>query len=266
MKKKIAFLLLISLIGVTGCTQSLSKKTQEVEAMESKVELTQEKKDFLAAMSIDEERVQDGDLYEWQEEVLRQYDYAVDYLNKKYPSHTFKLTSCNPKGRDEEFSTFWFNADGETQSYDLYLEVADNGAYSCEDNYYGKLLKDSYDSAFLALLQKSVPDCMGVASEFNTVQGEKFDEKITGEEVLNGNDKISNTTYIYAVSSDTSQAETLAKQIEDLVKEKKIYGSYYIEILNTDPGNTYSSTSLKEYVQEKETQIVVLEQKFNQFD
>ena len=106
MKKTAFFILIFSLLGATGCTGAVPKKQQEVNAMGNEVELTQEKKDFLTAISMDEERVQAGKLYDWQIEVLRQYDYAMDYLEKKYPSHSFKFTACNPKGRDNSFSSF----------------------------------------------------------------------------------------------------------------------------------------------------------------
>ena len=266
MRRTALFILIFSLLGATGCTGVLSKKQQEVNAMGNEVELTQEKKDFLTAMSMDEERVQAGKLYDWQTEVLRQYDYAMDYLEKKYPSHSFKFTACNPKGRDSSFSTFWFEADGGENSYELYLDVDNDGNYSCEDNYYGELLKDSYNIALLSLLQENIPECIGAASEFNTVQGAGFGEKITGKDVLEGKDKVSNTTYIYAVQSDDSQAQSTAEKIENFIKDRKIYGSYYVEILNSDPGAAYDGDKLKVYAQEAGNQNVILEQKFNQFD
>ena len=58
MRRTALFILIFSLLGATGCTGVLSKKQQEVNAMGNEVELTQEKKDFLTAMSMDEERVQ----------------------------------------------------------------------------------------------------------------------------------------------------------------------------------------------------------------
>lgn len=234
--------------------------------MENKVELTQEKKNFLAEMSMDEERIQNGELYDWQLEVLRQYDYAMEYLKKKYPSHIFQFTSCNPKGRDNSFSTFWFVADGGENSYDLYLYVDKKGDYSCADNYYGELLKNDYNTVLLSLLQEEIPECIGVVSAFHTVQSEKFGEQFTAEMVLEGNDKISNTTYIYAVESEVSQAQYLFEKIESFIKNKKIYGSYYIEILNSNPDAVYSEDALKVYTQESGKQNVVLEQKFNQFN
>lgn len=232
--------------------------------MGNEVELTQEKKDFLTAMSMDEERVQAGKLYDWQIEVLRQYDYAMDYLEKKYPSHSFKFTAGNPKGRDNSFSTFWFEADGGEKSFDLYLYVDDAGSYSCEDNYYGELLKVSYNSALLSLLQEEIPECIGVASYFSNVAGEEYGETLTGKEVLEGNTGLTNTVYIYAVQPDVSQAQILIQKIQEFIQEKKIYGNYFAEILNSDLCKIYSGDELREYVMENESQEIILEKSFNQ--
>ena len=97
---------------------------------------------------------------------MYQYDYALKYLERKYPSHTFEITGCSPKGMGIDYSTFWFRADGEEDDmehevYDLYLEEDDERNYSCEDNYYDRLLRDSYSKALLEFLQESVPECVG---------------------------------------------------------------------------------------------------------
>ena len=92
-KKLIPFVLTLGLAGITGCMGMLPANQQEVNAMEKKEELTQEKKDFLAKISVNEKKVEEGDLYDWQKELLNQYDYAMEYLEKKYPSYKFTFTS-----------------------------------------------------------------------------------------------------------------------------------------------------------------------------
>ena len=98
-------IILIFAVGITLNTAGCAWKVPEFRKVP---ELTQEKKDFLAKMSVDEERVQNGKLYDWQVEALRQYDYAMGFLQEKYPSHTFKFTFCNPKGNVNPFSYFLF--------------------------------------------------------------------------------------------------------------------------------------------------------------
>ncbi|MEI3518510.1 MAG: hypothetical protein V8R14_03475 [Clostridia bacterium] len=103
---------------------------------------------------MDEERIRSGKLYDWQKQVLHQYDFAMDYLKRKYPSYTFHLNSCTPKGRDNSWSTFWFCADGYTKTYDLYLYSDEDGNYSCEDNFYGEFLQDKLMKHYCSFYQK----------------------------------------------------------------------------------------------------------------
>ncbi len=264
MKRIALFILAINLAGLTGCTGILSNKGQEVGAMKNEVELTQEKKEFLIKMSVDEERVQNGRLYGWQEEVLCQYDFAMDYLKKKYPSHTFKFTYCNPKGNVNPFSMFLFKADNEEEIFKLYLYIDDSHIYSCKDNYYGELLKDSYNTVFFALLQEYFSECIGVSSYFTNIEGEECGETLAAEKVLEGEQEIPNTVYIYAVQPDNFQAKILAEKIEELIKEKEIYGDYYIKILSSNPDGKYTGDDLKTYVLKKENTFVIYEQKFSQ--
>lgn len=150
-------IILIFAVGITLNTAGCAWKVPEFRKVP---ELTQEKKDFLAKMSVDEERVQNGKLYDWQVEALRQYDYAMGFLQEKYPSHTFKFTFYNPKGNVNPFSYFLFKADNKDALFNLYLYIDDNHTYSCKDNYYGELLKDSYNAAFLNFLQEYFPECI----------------------------------------------------------------------------------------------------------
>lgn len=264
MKKKILFVFLLGiLLCMLGCTDTRQRDQQEGTEM---LELTQEKKDFLADISMDEERVREGKLFEWQKEVLRQYDYAMEYLQRKYPSYTFSFNSCKPKGRDAKWSTFWFQADGFVKNYDLYLYVDADGGYSCEDNFYQEILESSYNEKILSLLQKEIPECFRVVSSFDSVVDENISEKTTGEDVLNGNYELSNHVDIYVLASDESQASLLAKRVEDVIKEKKIYGSYYIEVLKDDPGNACDEQDLYTYVHDNSNQLLILEKKFNQFN
>lgn len=265
-KKLIPFVLTLGLAGITGCMGMLPANQQEVNAMEKKEELTQEKKDFLAKISVNEKKVEEGDLYDWQKELLNQYDYAMEYLEKKYPSYKFTFTDYTPHGKGNSFSTFWFQEDGGKATFELYFNVDNDEKYSCEDNFYSQTLKSSYESALLSMLQKEVPECKAVYSSFTTVQGEKFDEKLTGQEVLEGNDKLTNTTEIYVLEPSQSDAQTIAYKIQAQIEEKKIYGSYYVEVLNEEPQEPENGDSWKEFLKEKGSEVLVLEQKFSNFN
>ena len=267
MKKIALVLLLFGLADIMECKDA--GKQREAGIVREEVELTQEKKDFLAEMYVDGDRIQEGKLYSYQKEVLYQYDYALKYLERKYPSHTFEITGCSPKGMGIDYSTFWFMADGEEDDmehevYDLYLEEDDEGNYSCEDNYYDRLLRDSYSKALLEFLQESVPECVGVFTGFQHVKGEEINENLTGKEVLEGNYNLFNLTDIYVFEPNASKAQSLADEVEAVIKKKNIIGSYDVYILSMNPCDTYSGYELRRYV--SKAGIIILEKSFRQND
>ena len=266
MKKIALVLLLFGLADIMECKDA--GKQREAGIVREEVELTQEKKDFLAEMYMDGDRIQEGKLYGYQKEVLYQYDYALKYLERKYPSHTFEITGCSPKGMGIDHSTFWFRADEEEDDkvYDLYLEEDKEGNYSCEDNYYKTLLRDSYDEAVLELLQESVPECVGVIVGFDNTQGEEINENLTGKEILEGNYNLPNFTDIYVFEPDASRAQILTDEIEAVIEEKNIVGAYSIYILSMNPCDTYSGDELRTYVRSDEDQIIILRTYFKQSD
>lgn len=265
MRKIVVIILLIGILGCTAGCASSSRLGYQADDGTADIKLSQDKEDFLIGISMDEERIRSGKLYDWQKEVLHQYDFAMDYLKRKYPSYTFHLNSCTPKGRDNSWSTFWFCADGYTKTYDLYLYSDEDGNYSCEDNFYGEFLQDRFDEALLQLLSEDVPECTKVVSAFHTVQGEKYGESFSERSLLNGEDKLQNSTDIYAVSDSEIHAQRIADDIERLIRTKKIYGSFYIEILSSNPEDI-PRDQLRAYVQDNKDRLLLLERKFNQFD
>ena len=100
--------MLFGLADIMECKDA--GKQREAGIVREEVELTQEKKDFLAEMYMDGDRIQEGKLYGYQKEVLYQYDYALKYLERKYPSHTFEITRKN--GLDLNYFMLVFDAHG----------------------------------------------------------------------------------------------------------------------------------------------------------
>ena len=267
MKRIALVLLLFGLADIMECKDA--ERQKEASIVREEVELTQEKKDFLAEMYVDGDRIQEGKLYGYQKEVLYQYDYALKYLERKYPSHTFELTACNPKNRFIDYSKFCFIADDEEDNmerevYYLYLREDDKGNYSCEDSYYKALLTDSYGEALLEFLQERVPECVGVFTGFQHVKGEEINEKLTGKEVLEGNYNLFNLTDIYVFEPNASKAQSLADEVEAVIKRKNTIGSYDVYILSMNPCDTYSGYELRRYV--SKAGIIILEKSFRQND
>ena len=217
-----------------------SKLEQEKGNMETKVTMTEEQKNLLMKISVNEERVEKGEVLEWQKEVLRQYDYALEYLKKKYPSYVFHMVDCEPKNKlNAAYSTFSFTEEGDKGSYyDLYLYI-EEGNYSAEDNFYGHIIGPRYEAALMALLKEENIPCNRVEVRLSTVQGEAFNETMKVEEVINGNIKMDQITEFYIDSNSIKEEsyQDLVGRIQKLIEKKNIYGGYFVTIYDADNGD-----------------------------
>ena len=87
-KYKWLYILAVSccLVGCSG--------TPENNEITEEYTISQEKIDLLKSISANEERIDEGKFYGWQEEIMVLYDEALDYLIEKYPSYQ-KTTNKN---------------------------------------------------------------------------------------------------------------------------------------------------------------------------
>ncbi len=214
--------------GVGANEQQGQKETVDMK----KTELTKEQEDLLAALSVNESKVRNGELYEWQEEIIRQYDFAMLYLEQKYSSHDFSFTWCEPAEAGRSYSMFRFLADNESDMYTLYVDITSNETgiqYSCRDNFYGSLIHSDYERELLRFLSEEVPECVDVSSRFSSVYGTECDGSLTFARIRQEQKKISNITTINALSGDKGQ-EQVFEEIQNRIKNEKIYGSYTVNI------------------------------------
>lgn len=271
MKKRTVLAVCLAVIALngTGCAQTLQKiNADQKEATSEKKELTQEQKKFLEAISMDEDRVKKGDLYQWQEEALDQYDYVMEYLKEKYPSYSFEVISCDHNNQTTGYSTFQFTESGKESVYEMYLysEGEDKRSYRCEDNFYGSLIRKDYEEALTEIICKEIPECLGVYCSFTNVMGKEFGEDFTAEDVLTEKPEITNATDIYLLEADPVQAEQLIQRTETVLTENRIYGSYFITAISSEPEAWESTEELKEYVQEQGNLVITGNDAYGQFE
>lgn len=121
--------------------------------MTTKHSMTEEQEALLYKISINKQRIKEGILFVWQEEVLRQYDYVLDYLKGKYPFQTFHIIDCEPRNKlTNSYSKFVFQeAQDIKNDYKVYLYVED-GQYWAEDDFYGYTIGNEYDNKLMEIL------------------------------------------------------------------------------------------------------------------
>ena len=164
MKIKRMTLVLCGLCAIcTGCAQTEMPEESftKGEAENMIRELTKEQEELLCTISVNKEKVQDGKLYDWQVEVLNQFEYASEYLAEKYPSYSFKMVNCVPKNKTNSYTIFSFTEQSDNEKfYDLYLYVSEGeeNIYEAKDNFYGEIKEEELAEALLKLLQEEFPE------------------------------------------------------------------------------------------------------------
>lgn len=240
------------ILAVSCCLAGCSGTPEETETTH-----TQEKIDLLKSISVDEERIDEGKFYSWQEEILVQYDEALEYLSRKYPSYEFTITDCRPENKINNMNTtFWFTAEGVPEDYELC--IGDSGY---EDNFYGYLVKEDYEKSLLEILQKAVPETAAVSTVFNTVLGEKYDETLTPAEIMADSSGVTNSTEIFILEQDPVQAEKFFEEIKETLLHKGVYGSYHIIAVSSGPD---SGKDFSEFVKNDQS-VIVTDQRYNNF-
>lgn len=173
MRKKILVPFLLTAVLVTACYVTVCGKSSR---------LTKEQEALLKAMEDSGFRIPKNDK-NWKKKAVEQSETAMDYLDKKYPGHAFSFEDCSLMGDGNLYTTLWFTADGEDDLYVLYL-TKEKGDYSCKDNFYGSLIQDDYDRTLYAMIQKKIPSCIGVSSQFTSVQGGDIAGDLSFDEIL----------------------------------------------------------------------------------
>ena len=201
-------------------------------------EMTQEQIDLLCSISVNEDKVREGKLADWQVEVLNQYDYAMEYLAEKYPSYEFGIVGCDQKCNLSSYTTFTFIEKGDKSAYyDLYLDVYEEESgnrYEAKDNFYGKLFEEELAEKMLELMQDEFPECIKVTTNVTCAEGEEFGENLDIESVLTGERSMEHDTDFYIDAEGMTETEYTQKvaDIKEFILKKGIYGSYDVKFVN----------------------------------
>ncbi|MBO5522323.1 MAG: hypothetical protein J5986_01400, partial [Roseburia sp.] len=103
------------------------------------MEMTQEEKELLCRLYINEEKINQGELFPYQVRTVEQYRYAKEVLARKYPSYEFKITYCEPQTIMDEYMELYFreeeNGEVGEDIYTMYV-YEEKDEYSAKDNFY----------------------------------------------------------------------------------------------------------------------------------
>lgn len=211
----VILLTVISMLAICSC--GLWGKKDAWEHME----MTQEEKDFLCRLYIDEEKINQGELFPYQVRTVEQYRYAKEVLARKYPSYEFKITYCEPQTIMDEYMELYFreeeNGEVGEDIYTMYVYEEKDG-YSAKDNFYDKIFSPKYEAFLYENLQEIEQDIVKIKSGMSFAEGDEYDENMSVEDVLTGKVEISPHTSIFIFKEKISDDE--GDEIFDKIKDK----------------------------------------------
>lgn len=221
------FLLAQILLILNGCGGNVHLSLQGDEKM--RYEMSREEKDFLKKMYMDEDRIEEGGLYSYQEKMLLQYRFLIEYLSEKYPDYSFKILGGEPENAVNACASFSFSEkDGETVFRAQVIQ--EKGEWIGEDNFYGEMIREPYDAYIYENCKEKLHLLGGVYSIITGVKGSDYNEKLTVEEIVSGEKEISPLTEIYlkGMSITEEEWEKEAALVEKELRSLQLYGSYIV--------------------------------------
>lgn len=234
-KSSVVWLFVAVVLFLGGCAGYKDSSQQEGKAFtDEDYEMTDEEKQFLEGIYMDEERIEKGKLYSYQKTMLMHYRFVLKYLNEKYPSYDFKIESGTPINKVNTYATFNFtekNTEGRFRCY-LYQEEE----LDCKDNFYGYIIREAYDDYIYHQCIDSIPSLLGTYSVISCARGIEYDENLTMEEIVSGDKPLhpwSPQTRIYLAGGRISEDEweQTVETVENTIKAHELYGYYIIDYL-----------------------------------
>ncbi len=236
-KCKIAAIVLTVAIFCVSCGYNQQEVEEKVQMAES-LTLQPDEIKILSSMYVNEDRIQSGKLFSYQQDNLERYRFAKQYLIEKYPGYRLEIISGEPKSRFTPYAEFMFKEDiNEQKTYKLCVKNIEGGAeYCAEDNFYESFFGEKYDSYIEELLKREIDHIVKVSSSMPWTKGKDYDAGMDMEDILNGKLELSANTMIFIIDSVTTEmsAKETAGTIEKIIKEHNLYGSFQVYTYEDD--------------------------------
>lgn len=252
---------------MSGCMKSedTSERGEEKTGMEDRTEMTASEKQFLKSIYIDEERIEEGLLYSYQEDALEQYRFAGQYLEKKYPDYKLVITGGTPIDRRNAYAVFFFQDQEEDGDYEVHVALEEDEGYAGEDNFYGSIIREPYDRYIYEECADSVDGLLAVFSIITGVKDESYDENMRVQDIVDGEKPISPVTELYLGGGTISEEEwgRIYPAAEKRVRELELYGAYTVYYLANLPAEDMDGEKCHECMENREYLYKYSFQNFN---
>ena len=199
-----------------------------------------------------------SELSEWQSKKVLKYRAALKILSEKYPSYNLTIIYYTQDDIAESgYDTYTFVEDGYDVRYSLIVGNVnyEEGYYEAGDNFYGRVVREDYMDTLKGILNISMPEVIGVYTEFDKAETGSMSEDVTGLDIISDSEtyKCVNNTNVYILDDGTvDMAEERNKLDECLSSYNGILGNYLITFVS-DIGDCTTGDEIHEYVEKNKT-------------
>lgn len=181
------------------------------------------------------EKIEKGELDEWQQAVINEYDFAMFYLIKKYPSYALEITSCSSQNFNHKgYSIYFFHEFNKEENYVLYLTGNNDSNFKAKDDFYSHLFKDELEDEILDLFPDDLQKITNISINMTNLLGEEINEKSSTNAFLNGrvNANINGIITLKSYIHYKSWYEKTTSDIAAIIQNNNINGNFIIKFFN----------------------------------
>lgn len=217
----------------------------------SKFNLTEKEKELLKYAYIDNDRIDEGNLFDYQEAALHMIRKSSVYLEVRYPNHDLEMISFLPQTKKTSYSEIHFVESGSDVTYTLRCQTK-NGEDTFSDNFYDVPFEKEYDKRVERLLK-----ARKISSRVYTVFPFLISNRIDSLEDLLNMERLSRNTEVFIgvdeFPSEEEMQDTCSK-IEDIFKQNKLYGSCVVYFMLDIEDMNRDISYFDEYVKDRKNQ------------
>lgn len=216
-----------------------------------KFNLTENEIELLKYAYTDDDRIEEGILFDYQEEALHMIRKSSVYLQVRYPRFLLKMVSFLPKTKKRAYTEIQFQCFGSDILYTLRCRN-DDGEDVFSDNFYDVPFEAEYDKKVEKLLKNK-----GIIARVYTIFPFLLEGKVeSAMELFNKTSLSRNTEVFINVNAFPSEEDvnSIAAKIEDVFRANKLKGNGMIYFILDDWDINRDIFYFDEYVKERKNQ------------
>jgi len=194
-------------------------------------ELTDEEKEWLKVKFGDEERIEEGRLYENEEKQLKMAREGLSVLEEKYPGYHFRITWLD---RFDTWTSFTVYEESTGEKVVMNVEEDEGSGYEVTDNFYEYFFADKYAAYIGELLAGEGINEVTVRTGLYSEAGKEYDINMTVEDILNGKLEVSPSITVKVYVGDITEEECVEymSRLQKIIENTSVFGAYSIYFKN----------------------------------